>query len=248
MSNKLIRVAMAVLFAAAGGMASAAWADDAAPQTPPAASAPQAPAASPPAAAAPAVPSPAPPPGAAAEPAKPGDSQAPQGDAQAPQGDAQAPQGDSTGQVVDLTARPFAYVEGKADKDEIFASITASLATAKAAVEKAGLKIAGKPLAVFLQSDETGFTYRAGYPLESAAQGQTSLSDAVKLGQTPAGKAMRFQHAGAYSDIDATYDAITAYLDEKGIDAEDSFIEEYQNDVKDGDDPNLQVNIYVMTK
>ena len=49
-------------------------------------------------------------------------------------------------------------------------------------------------------------------------------------------------------DIDATYDAITAYLDEKGIDAQDSFIEEYANDVKDPDDPTLQVNIYVLLK
>ena len=101
---------------------------------------------------------------------------------------------------------------------------------------------------MFLQSDETGFSYRAGYPLETAPEGKTSLSDTVKLAQTPAGKAMRFQHAGAYADIDATYDAITAYLDEKGIDAQDFFVEEYQNDVKDADDPNLQVNIYVLTK
>ena len=70
----------------------------------------------------------------------------------------------------------------------------------------------------------------------------------MKIGQTPAGKAMRFQHFGAYSDIDGTYDAITAYLDEKGIDAQDFFIEEYMNDVKDADDPALQVNIYVLLK
>ena len=49
-------------------------------------------------------------------------------------------------------------------------------------------------------------------------------------------------------DIDATYDAITAYLDEKGVDAQDSFVEEYANDVKDADDPTLQVNIYVLLK
>ena len=70
----------------------------------------------------------------------------------------------------------------------------------------------------------------------------------MKIGQTPSGKAMRFEHLGAYADIDATYDAITAYLDEKGIDAQDSFVEEYANDVKDADDPTLQVNIYVLLK
>ncbi len=43
---------------------------------------------------------------------------------------------------------------------------------------------------------------------------------------------MRFEHRGAYDDIDATYEAITAYLDEKGIDAQEVFVEEYLNDVK----------------
>ena len=100
-------------------------------------------------------------------------------------------------------------------------------------MDKAGLKPAGRPLAVFVESDDSGFRYHAGFPLEAAPAGKTSLSDAVKIGQTPSGKAMRFQHIGSYADIDATYDAITAYLDEKGIDAQDSFIEEYVNDVKD---------------
>jgi effector-binding domain-containing protein len=59
---------------------------------------------------------------------------------------------------------------------------------------------------------------------------------------------MRFEHFGSYAEIDATYDANTAYLDEKGIDAQDSFIEEYANDVRDPDDPTLQVNIYVLLK
>ena len=78
-------------------------------------------------------------------------------------------------------------------------------------------------------------------------EGKSSLSEAVKIGQTPSGKAMRFEHQGSVdADIDATYDAITAYLDEKGVDAQDFFIEEYANDVKDADDPTLQVNIYVL--
>ena len=159
------------------------------------------------------------------------------------------PSGDnSTGQTVDLPAQPFVYTEGKADKDEIYGAILNSLGVVKSAMDKADLKPAGRPLAVFVQSDDSGFTYHAGYPVAAAPEGKSSLTDAVKIGQTPSGKAMRFEHDGAYSDIDATYDAITAYLDDKGIDAQDSFIEEYVNDVKDPDDPNLKVNIYVLLK
>ncbi len=154
----------------------------------------------------------------------------------------------STGEIVTLAQRPFAYIEGKADRDEVFGAIQGSIGMVKRDMDKAGLKPAGRPIAVFIELDDTGFRYRAGYPLDSAPDGKTSLSEAVKIAVTPSGKAMRFQHLGAYADIDATYDAITAYLDEKGIDAQDSFVEEYANDVKDPDDPNLEVDIDVLLK
>ena len=197
-----------------------------------------------PATPAPAAPSPA--------PAKPTEAPSATNPAPAAPGAAQpgaAPSGEaSTGETVDFPARLFAYIEGKADKDEIYTAILGSLSLVKREMDKANLAPAGRPLAVFVESDDTGFKYHAGYPLAAAPEGKSSLSDAVKIGQTPSGKAMRFEHQGAYGDIDATYDAITAYLDDKGIDAQDTFVEEYANDVKDPDDPTLQVNIYVLLK
>ena len=154
----------------------------------------------------------------------------------------------SNGETIELASRPAATVEGKANRDEIYGAVTGSIALIRTEIDKAGLKAAGRPIAIFLEADDIGFTYRAAIPLESVPEGQTSLSDAVKLGRTPVGKAMRFEHRGAYDDIDATYEAITAYLDEKGIDAQDMFIEEYLNDIKTTDDPNLQVDIYVLLK
>lgn len=118
----------------------------------------------------------------------------------------------------------------------------------RAEIGKAGLKPAGRPIAVFLEADDAGFKYRAEIPIDAAPAGKAQLSDVVKLGVTPAGKAMRFEHRGAYDDIDATYEAITAFLDEKGVDAEDVFVEQYLNDLKTSDDPNLQVDIFVLLK
>jgi effector-binding domain-containing protein len=227
MTSALIRFAVASIIAAATAAPCMGFAQEA---PTPAAQAPAAPAATP----AGTPPATTPPP-AAPEAAKPAEPTAPSGEG-------------STGETVDLPARPFAYVEGKADRDEIYSAILGSLSLAKREMEKAGLVQEGRPLAVFIESDDTGFKYHAGYPLAAAPEGKSSLSDAVKIGQTPSGKAMRFEHQGAYADIDATYDAITAYLDEKGVDAQDSFVEEYVNDVKDGDDPTLQVNIYVLLK
>ena len=218
-------------------------------QTPaaPAAPAPAGPSpATPPAAQAPAAPSNPPPAGKPEAPSATNPAPAaPEG--ANPAGSA-APNEASTGETVDLPARPFAYTEGKADKDEIYSAILSSLSLVKRDMDKANLAPAGRPLAVFVESDDSGFKYHAGYPLAATPEGTSSLSDAVKIGQTPSGKAMRFEHQGAYGDIDATYDAITAYLDDKGIDAQDTFVEEYANDVKDPDDPTLQVNIYVLLK
>jgi effector-binding domain-containing protein len=230
MSSRLIRFAVAALIAAAAGLAPYAGFAQQAPATPPAAQTPPAakPAESPPSTTAPS---------AAAPAAKPSASEA-----------TSPPSEGSTGETVDLPAQAFAYVEGKADRDEIYSAILNSLGLVKKEMDKAGVVPGGRPLAVFVESDETGFKYHAGYPLEATPAGKSSLSEVVKIGQTPSGKAMRFEHQGAYADIDATYDAITAYLDEKGVDAQDSFIEEYANDVKDADAPTLQVNIYVLLK
>lgn len=238
MSSGLIRFAVAGFLAVTAAIAShAAFAQQA-----PAALVPAAPSPTP-ATPAPAAPSPA--------PAKP-EAPSATNPAPGPPGAAQpesAPSGEaSTGEAVDFPPRPFAYIEGKADKDEIYSSILGSLSLVKRDLDKANLTPAGRPIAVFVESDDTGFRYHAGYPLTAAPEGKSSLSEKVKIGQTPSGKAMRFEHQGAYGDIDATYDAITAYLDDKGIDAQDTFIEEYANDVKDPDDPTLQVNIYVLLK
>ena len=154
------------------------------------------------------------------------------------------------GETLDLSPRPAAYLDGKAGRDEVFSAIMEAIDQIRKEIAKAGLKPAGRPIAVFLEADDVGFKFRAAIPLESVPEGATALSDAVKLGSTPVGKAMRFEHRGAYDDIDATYEAITAYLDEKSIDAQDIFLEEYLNDkdVKTSDDPNLQVDIYVLLK
>ena len=237
MSSGLIRFFVAGVFALAAA---------AAPQMSIAQQAPPSPTpAAPPAAQAPAAESPPP-----AKPAEPPSATNPTPatpEGADPAGPATSGEG-STGEAVDLPPRPFAYIEGKADKDEIYSSILGSLSLVKRDMDKANLTPAGRPIAVFVESDETGFKYHAGYPLTATPEDKSSLSDTVKVGQTPSGKAMRFEHQGAYGDIDATYDAITAYLDDKGIDAQDTFIEEYANDVKDPDDPTLQVNIYVLLK
>ncbi|HLH49480.1 MAG TPA: GyrI-like domain-containing protein [Roseiarcus sp.] len=246
-----MRLLLAVLCAALIGAFVAG--DAARAQNQPAAPAAQTPAATPAPSAAPVAPapaaSPASPPAAAgaAPPNAPAAPATPQ--AQTPAPLPAPPQSDAAETpTIQLAARPAAYIESKANWDEGFSAINNAIAAVDAELAKAGMKPAGRPIAVFTETDDTSFRFRAMVPIDAIPDGKTSLSDTVKFGQTPAGKAMKFEHRGSYEDIDSTYEAITAFLDEKGLESQNLFYEEYLNDVKAPDDPTLEVDIYVLLK
>ena len=153
----------------------------------------------------------------------------------------------ATTENVTVPARPIAMIAGQSSYDDAFKSIKASIDTVTAAVAKAGLTASGHPVTIFSEPDENGFKYIAGIPL-AAKPDKTDLGTGVTIGESPAGKAIKFQHRGAYDDIDSTYDVITAYLDAKGLQVGNPYIEEYLTDPKTADDPNLQVDIYVFVK
>src|SRR5277367_6683278 len=138
MSSGLIHFAVAGFLAAAAFVAPHAGFAQEAPATPatPAPAAPSPAPAPPPAAQAPAAPSPAPAKPAEAPSASNPAPAAPEG--ANPAGPAASGEG-STGESVDLPSRPFAYVEGKADKDEIYSAILNSLSSVKHDMDKANL-------------------------------------------------------------------------------------------------------------
>lgn len=152
----------------------------------------------------------------------------------------------STTVTLDVPPRPVALLAAKAKWDGGFKTIKDTLDRVKAAAGKAGLKITGHPLAMFTQEDDNGFGFTAMLPVASGSK--ATLTDGVTLGQSPAGKAIKFQHRGPYDDINSTYDLITAYLDEKGLEAQNFFIEEYLTSLTSAEDPYLGVDIYVYLK
>lgn len=196
-----------------------------------------------------AEPSPAAKPETATPPAKSPDTASPTKPGLAePDTSAPAVLDNSAAEMIDIPSRPTAIVHGQAKWDEGFASIMKAQAQIKGALEKAGLKPAGRPVTVFTQTNDSGFTYDAMLPLAEEPKADLQLTDDVKLGSSPSGKAIKFQHRGAYDDIDSTYDLITAYLDHKDLEARNFFIEEYLTDLTTADDQNLAIDIYVFTK
>ena len=59
---------------------------------------------------------------------------------------------------------------------------------------------------------------------------------------------LQFVHRGSYDAMDTTYEAITNYLDEKRLESEDMFIEEYVTDPVKTPEDKLIVNVYVPLK
>lgn len=150
-------------------------------------------------------------------------------------------------QTVTVDARPAAVIKGQGKWDDAAKTLSEALAKLNDAVGKAGLAVNGRPFVVFTKTDDAGFSFEAMAPLSAAPEGALKLPEGVSIGASPAGKALKFQHRGAYDEIDATYEAIAAYLDEKGLDTKDLIIEEYLTDFK-GEDANVDVDIYVFLK
>ncbi|MEF3366548.1 GyrI-like domain-containing protein [Methylocystis sp. 9N] len=151
-------------------------------------------------------------------------------------------------QAVVVDARPALVIKGQGSKwEDAAATLADAIAKLNAVVGKGGLVANGRPIAVFTKTDDAGFEFEAMAPLAAAPEGKLKLPEGVAVGASPAGKALKFQHRGAYDEIEATYEAIAAYLDEKGVDTKDLIVEEYLTDFK-GDDASVDVDIYVFLK
>ena len=181
-------------------------------------------------------------------PAEPPKAETPINTPAAPPANAAAPAEEGAIQTTDIASRVVLETHGSASWEDGYGKIWEALTKLRASAEKAGLKVEGRPLAVFTETDDAGFKFDAALPVDAKPDAKPALGADIALAQSPSGKALKFEHRGAYDDIDTTYDAITAYLDEKGLEARNLFVEEYLNDAKDSTDMALQVDIYVFLK
>ena len=164
-----------------------------------------------------------------------------------------APPADSSSDVaspsiVEMRARPTVALAGSAEWDEGMRTLADAMEKLRVEMAKAGLEPAGKPFAVFVETDDKGFRFEAMVPLAALPEPAPSLSNGLRIATSPAGKTMKFEHRGSYDEIDTTYEAITAYLDEKGLEAQNLFLEEYLSLPKTSDEDGAQVDIYVFLK
>lgn len=154
--------------------------------------------------------------------------------------------GDAFGEEVTLPERTVVYLKGAGNWDTAYETLVDAFKSVYGYVAAQGLKPSGRPMIIYTQTDDSGFDYRAAVPVAQEPKEQPKGD--IGVGKAPSGKALKFVHRGSYDAMDATYEAITNYLDEKHLEAKDVFIEEYVTNPADTPDDKLVVNIYVPTK
>jgi effector-binding domain-containing protein len=213
-------------------------------QSPPAATTPATPAPPPAATPTPApTATPAPEASPSAAPATP--PAAAQAPAAAPPAAAPVQTADPFGEETTLTPKTVVIIKGNATWDSAFDALIDSLKTLSALLDKQGIKAAGNSMIVYTSTDDAGFTYLAEIPVE---QDPKNLTKAMSIGKSPDGKALKFVHRGSYDNMDNTYEAITNHLDDKKLEAKDTFIEEYITDPLKTAEDKLVINVYVPLK
>jgi effector-binding domain-containing protein len=229
------RLAMVALVPAAISLGITVALAQSPPAPPPAASTTPAPAptATPAPAASPSVTPPAAPPAAAETTATPPPAVAPVQTA------------DPFGEEITLTPKTVVIMKGNANWDSAFDTLMDSFKTLTALLDKQGIKPAGNSMIVYTSTDDSGFTYLAEMPVD---QEPKNLTKAMSIGKSPDGKALKFVHRGSYDNMDNTYEAITNHLDDKKLEAKDTFIEEYIADPLKTAEDKLVINVYVPLK
>ena len=207
-------------------------------QSPPAASPAPAPAASTPPTPAPTG-TPVPPP---AENKSPADSPAA---AAPPPPVAPVQAADPFGEEIMLAPKKVVILKGTANWDSAFDTLMDSFKTLTALLDKQDIARAGNPMIVYTATDDTGFTYLAELPVD---QEPKNLAKDMSIGKSPDGNALKFVHRGSYDNMDNTYEAITNHLDDKKLEAKDTFIEEYMTDPLKTQEDKLVINVYVPLK
>ena len=154
--------------------------------------------------------------------------------------------GDAFGEEVTLPPRTVIYLQGHANWDNAFDTLVDAYKSLDQYLDKQGIRPSGPAMTIYTETDDTGFKFRAALPV-AAAPPNPPKGD-IAVGQAPSGKALKFVHRGSYDAMDATYEAITNYLDDKGLDAKDMFVEEYVTDILKGSPDNLVVDVFVPVK
>lgn len=103
---------------------------------------------------------------------------------------------------------------------------------------------AGSPFVMYYNMDMEHLDVEIGFPVASPLPG----NGVVHASKIPAGKAAFAVHTGPYATIETTYNALTAFMTERGLVPETWMYERYLNSPEDTPPERLLTEIYFPLK
>jgi effector-binding domain-containing protein len=105
------------------------------------------------------------------------------------------------------------------------------------------IPMAGQPMAITLGNDEDSINFIAAIPVKSVPE---MLSGRVQTGTSPSGMAVRAIHQGAFDQMTATYEKLSAYMTAHGLRHGGVSWEHYVSDPGETEVEDLVTHIYIL--
>ena len=106
------------------------------------------------------------------------------------------------------------------------------------------IPFAGPPFAMYYNMDMDDLDVEIGFPVGKAEAGEGR----VKAGKLPGGRMATATHLGPYTSIEETYNTLTAFVGQQGLETESYMYEEYLNSPEDTPPEKLATSIYFILK
>jgi effector-binding domain-containing protein len=147
-------------------------------------------------------------------------------------------------QIIEKKETPTLSVRYRTPAAELPNSMGPVYGEIAAYMGKNGIRFAGPPFAMYYNMDMNDLDVEIGFPVPAAAAG----AGRVKAGKLPGGSFAVAKHVGPYATIEETYNGLTAFVKEKGVQPEAYMFEEYLNSPEDTPPDKLETVIYFPLK
>ncbi len=154
----------------------------------------------------------------------------------------------SGGEMREIIPQPVLRLRSQGAWDDAHNAIRKAMDRLSAEIQKQGLTRQGNPMAHFIDSDDLGFTFEAMVPLTALPEPGKTFAEGIEGAMSPGGRSVIFPYEGANDEIDNAYEALTAWLDDKGLVSTGRYLEEYEVLPEKGDDPGMRARIIIFLK
>ena len=137
----------------------------------------------------------------------------------------------------------FVTTQSSQDPADIVRSMAAAYAEISAFMRRAGIAVAGQPMAITRAWEEGTYQFDAAIPVDIIP---ADLTGNIQAGQSPAGPAVRAVHHGPYDEMMPTYEKLAAYMSAHGLSQGTVSWEHYISDPANMEAEDMVTHVYIM--